>query len=78
VKCPWFQPIDDLGRLKQEYSAVIVAAGVSASALIVGPDPQSDGLRVKDNVVAVVRGACFTVQAVADGRQAARLLHNHP
>ena len=75
------KPVDDLGRLKQEYSAVIVAAGVSASALIVGLDPQSDGLRLKDNVLAcgaVVRGACSAVQAVADGREAARLLHNRP
>jgi NADPH-dependent glutamate synthase beta subunit-like oxidoreductase len=75
------KPVNYLGGLKDEYSAVVVAAGAEASALIAGLDPQEGGLRAKDNVVAcgsVVRGACSVVEAVADGRNAAMLVAGLP
>jgi NADPH-dependent glutamate synthase beta subunit-like oxidoreductase len=71
------KPVSYLGELKDEYSAVVVAAGAEASALVAGLEPHEGGLRAKENVVAcgsVVRGACSAVQAVADGRSAAMLV----
>ena len=71
--------VNYIGGLATEHAAVVVAAGGEAGPLLASLDPAGDGLRARDNVVAcgsVVRGACSAVQAVADGREAARLIHN--
>ncbi len=75
------KPVKYIGGLAREYSAVVIAAGVESTALVVGLDAAGEGLKAKENVVAcgsVVRGACSAVQAVADGRRAALLVHNLP
>jgi len=75
------KPVKYIGGLAQEYSAVVIAAGVESTALVVGLDAAGEGLKAKDNVVAcgsVVRGHCSAVRAVADGRRAALLVHNLP
>ena len=73
------KPVKYVGGLAHEHAAVVVAAGVEAASLLAGLDAAGDGLKAKDNVVAcgaVVRGPCSAVQAIADGRQAARLTHS--
>jgi len=75
------EPVEHVGWLAQEYTAVVVAVGAQASALVSGLDPQEDGIRARGNVVAcgsVVRGACSAVQVVADGRNAAMLVTGLP
>jgi prolycopene isomerase len=73
------QRINYIGELARENTAVVVAAGAEAATLAADLEPAGEGLKAKDNVVAcgsMVRGPCSAVQAVADGREAARLVHN--
>jgi glutamate synthase (NADPH/NADH) small chain len=73
------KPVAYVAGLAREHSAVVVAGGVKAASLLAGLEAAGEGLRAKDNVVAcgsVVRGPCSAVQAVADGREAARLVHS--
>jgi hypothetical protein len=72
-------PVKYVGGLAREHAAVVVAAGDESAPLLAGLDAAGGGLKAGDNVVAcgsVVRGACSAVQAVADGRAAARLVHS--
>jgi prolycopene isomerase len=72
------KPAPDITLLARTNDAVLVAAGTGARQLVAGLEPCADGLLAKGRVVAagsVVRGACSAVQAVADGRAAARLMH---
>ena len=71
--------VTDVAELEQKHAAVVVAAGPGAAFLITGFGSVGDGLKTKGKIVAcgsVVRGPCGAVQAAADGREAARLVHN--
>ena len=72
------KPVKYVAGLAREHAAVVIAAGAAAAALSAGLETAGDGLKAKDSVVAcgsVVRGHCSAVQAIADGRAAALLLH---
>ncbi|HTW92058.1 MAG TPA: FAD-dependent oxidoreductase [bacterium] len=71
------KPVKYVGGLAQEHTAVVIAAGIEGKSLVAGLDAVGDGLKAKNNVVAcgaVVRGHCSALQAVADGRAAARMI----
>jgi prolycopene isomerase len=69
--------VTDVSDLAARHSAVFIAAGQDARALVGGLEPAGEGLAASGKVVAggsIVRGATKVVQAVADGRSAAAFI----
>jgi NADPH-dependent glutamate synthase beta subunit-like oxidoreductase len=75
------RPVSDVDELARSNDAVFLAAGADRAGLLDGCEPAEGGLMARGKLIAggsIVRGACSAVQAVADGRAAAVLMHNRP
>jgi prolycopene isomerase len=69
--------VAEISGLAQRHDAVVFATGSEAESLVAGLDSAGDGLKARGKLVvcgSAVRGRCSAVQAVADGRRAAKLV----